>query len=130
VVVIFQENVSFDHYFATYPRAANNSPSEPKFHAKPGTPTVNGLNRPLLLHNPNSANPFRLGRDRAATCDQDHDYGDEQKAYHAGLVDAFVEVLGNGPGTDGHLTCAKSDVMGYFMGTPLQLFGTMLSILR
>ena len=24
VVVIFQENVSFDHYFATYPVAANN----------------------------------------------------------------------------------------------------------
>ncbi|HKK14433.1 MAG TPA: alkaline phosphatase family protein, partial [Gammaproteobacteria bacterium] len=23
VVVIFQENVSFDHYFATYPHAAN-----------------------------------------------------------------------------------------------------------
>ena len=23
VVVIFQENVSFDHYFATYPRATN-----------------------------------------------------------------------------------------------------------
>lgn len=23
VVVIFQENVSFDHYFATYPKAAN-----------------------------------------------------------------------------------------------------------
>ena len=23
VVVIFQENVSFDHYFGTYPRAAN-----------------------------------------------------------------------------------------------------------
>jgi phospholipase C len=116
VVVIFQENVSFDHYFGTYPRAANNSPNEPEFHARPGTPTVNGLNRALLLHNPNSANPFRLARTRAATCDQNHDYGDEQKAYHAGLVDAFVEVLGTGPGTDGTLICAKSDVMGYFDG--------------
>jgi phospholipase C len=116
VVVIFQENVSFDHYFATYPRATNSSPNEPEFHAKPGTPTVNGLNRTLLLHNPNSTNPFRLGHTRAATCDQDHNYGDEQKAYHAGLVDAFVEVLGNGPGTDGNLTCASSDVMGYFDG--------------
>ena len=36
VVVIFQENVSFDHYFATYPVAANNSASEPVFHAAPG----------------------------------------------------------------------------------------------
>jgi phospholipase C len=25
VVVIFQENVSFDHYFGTYPQAANTS---------------------------------------------------------------------------------------------------------
>jgi phospholipase C len=116
VVVIFQENVSFGHYFATYPRAANNSVDEPEFHARPGTSTVNGLNRPLLQPNPNSANPFRFDRKHAATCDQDHNYGDEQKAFHAGLMDKFVETLGNGPGTDGNLTCAPSDVMGYFDG--------------
>ena len=32
VVVIFNENVSYDHYFATYPRAAN-PPGEPRFTA-------------------------------------------------------------------------------------------------
>ena len=32
VVVIFQENVSFDHYFATYPNAANPA-DEPRFRA-------------------------------------------------------------------------------------------------
>lgn len=46
VVVIFQENVSFDHYFATYPIAANPG-GEPVFVARYGgrrtTPTVNGL---------------------------------------------------------------------------------------
>ncbi len=42
LVVIFDENVSFDHYFGTYPYAAN-PPGEPAFHARPGTPTVNGL---------------------------------------------------------------------------------------
>ena len=43
VVVIFQENVSFDHYFGTYPHAANNNPSEPLFRpAAPGTPPTNG----------------------------------------------------------------------------------------
>ena len=41
VVVIFDENVSFDHYFGTYPFAANTDGTP--FHAKPGTPTVNGL---------------------------------------------------------------------------------------
>src|ERR1700761_6489177 len=38
VVVIFGENVSFDHYFGTYPQAANPS-GEPQFVAAAGTPT-------------------------------------------------------------------------------------------
>ena len=41
VVVLFDENESFDHYFGTYPYAANTDGST--FYAKPGTPTVNGL---------------------------------------------------------------------------------------
>jgi len=73
VVIIFQENVSFDHYFATYPHAVN-LPNEPRFVALPGTPTVDGLSGDLLTRNPNSlnpdngagaANPFRLRRDQA-----------------------------------------------------------------
>ncbi len=66
VVVIFQENVSFDHYFATYPLAAN-PPGEPAFHARRGTPSVNGLTGGLLSHNPNQVNPFRFDRAQAAT---------------------------------------------------------------
>src|SRR5712671_5914015 len=47
LVVIFQENVSFDHYFGTYPNAAN-LPGETPFHAAPGTPTsINNLVTPL-----------------------------------------------------------------------------------
>ncbi len=41
-IVIFQENVSFDHYFATYPHATNPG-GEPKFQAKKATPRVNNL---------------------------------------------------------------------------------------
>src|ERR1700676_3472726 len=41
VVVIFQENVSFDHYFGTYPNASGGD-GQP-FSARPGTPPVNGL---------------------------------------------------------------------------------------
>jgi phospholipase C len=116
LVVIFQENVSFDHYFATYPHAANPM-GEPEFHAKRGTPTVNGLGNALLHANPSSSHPFRFDRKQAATCDQDHSYGDEQKAFHAGLMDLFPEVLGNPDGsTDGKLTCQRKDVMGYFDG--------------
>ena len=109
VVVIFQENVSFDHYFGTYPNATNAS-GEPAFHAAPGTPTVNGLTPALLTNNPNLANPQRLDRSQALTCDQDHGYTDEQKAYDAGLVDKFVQSVSGSSCTD------KSLVMDYYDG--------------
>jgi len=116
LVVIFQENVSFDHYFATYPVALN-PPGDPAFHAASGTPGVNGLTEVLRTHNGNAAQPFRLGRDRAATCDQDHEYTDEQRAYNGGLVDRFVP---EGHGTEatqyGKTVCHPEDVMGYFDG--------------
>src|SRR5579864_2509808 len=58
VVVIFQENITFDHYFATYPNAANPA-GEPKFVARDDTPSANGLSGGLLTTNPSSFNPFR-----------------------------------------------------------------------
>src|SRR5215467_2541172 len=87
LVIIFQENISFDHYFGTYPVALN-PPGEPKFVARSGTPTVNGLMGLLLTNNPNlnpanhdgATNPFRLDRSQAATADQNHDYTAEQSA--------------------------------------------------
>lgn len=91
VVVIFQENVSFDHYFGTYPNAANTSGSEPRFVARANTPSVNGLTEALLTRNPNLSNPHRLGRDEAVTCDQNHDYTAEQSAADHGAMDKFVE---------------------------------------
>jgi phospholipase C len=111
LVVIFQENVSFDHYFGTYPVALN-PPGQPAFHAKAGTPTVNGLNEFLLLHNPNAANPTRLDRVlfQLVTCDQDHDYDDEQKAFNHGLMNKFVETVAGSNCAD------KSLVMDYYDG--------------
>ena len=52
VVVIFQENISFDHYFGTYP-VATNPIGEPAFNALANTPAVNGLAGGLLAVNPN-----------------------------------------------------------------------------
>jgi phospholipase C len=121
LVVIFQENVSFDHYFGTYPGAANTT-GEPKFFAQPGTPNVNGLTGPLLTANPNSlnpenapgeVNPFRLDRSQAATADQDHDYTPEQMAFDHGLMDLFpisVGTAGPPPGS------APGDTIGLTMG--------------
>src|SRR6266540_4218824 len=79
LVVIFQENVSFDHYFGTYPNAANPS-GEPRFTAARGAPSVNGLTDDLLNDNPNTANPQRLDRSEPLTCDQGHGYKQEQQA--------------------------------------------------
>src|SRR5258708_17305160 len=122
LVVIFQEKVSLRHYFGTYPFAANPA-GEPRFVARRGTPTVNGLLAAGLLdHNLNQVNPFRLDRSHAATCDQDHNYRDEQRAFDGGNMDLFVQTVGNGPGTDGTLTCAKTDVMGYFDGNTVTGF--------
>jgi phospholipase C len=108
VVVIFQENVSFDHYFGTYPNALNPA-GEPKFTPKPHTPSVNGLSQELLTHNPNLANPKRLGRDQAMTDDMDHGYSAEQKAFNGGKMDKFVEYT-SGRAKD------KSIVMDYYDG--------------
>jgi phospholipase C len=109
LVVIFQENESFDHYFGTYPNATN-PPGEPKFAAKSGTPSVNGLGTALLTANPNSANPKRLDRGEALTCDMDHGYADEQKAADRGLMDKFVQYTAGGGCAD------KSIVMDYYDG--------------
>jgi len=117
LVVIFQENISFDHYFATYPVAANSTPGEPEFHAAPGTPPVNGLSGPLLTHNPNAAQPFRLSRAQAVTCDQDHGYSAEQKAFNHGLMNRFVESTGHGTGPHCNIPGYEpSVVMGYYDG--------------
>ena len=89
LVVMFQENVSFDHYFGTYPNAANTDGNP--FHARPGTPSVNGLTPELLTDNPNEDQPQRLTPSEALTCDQDHDYTPEQQALDGGLMDKFVQ---------------------------------------
>ena len=108
VVVIFQENVSFDHYFGTYPG-------------------VNGLTKDLLTNNPNrdasgqQVNPRRLDPTNindVLTCDQDHDYGHEQKAFDNGAMDKFVTTVGTGSGKSGTgQPCNAADVMNYYDGT-------------
>lgn len=107
VVVIFQENVSFDHYFGTYPNATNPD-GEPQFKALPNTPKVNGLTQNLLTHNPNAANPKRLDRSQAVTDDMDHEYKAEQLAFNNGKMDKFVEHTSGGKD--------KTLVMNYYDG--------------
>jgi phospholipase C len=122
LVVLFDENVSFDHYFGTYPYAANTNGTP--FNAKPGTPKVNGLytkitkngpTGPLLTSNPNEYNPQRLSPSQAFTSDQNHSYLPEQKAEDGGKMDKFVQNTESGSCT-APAYCAPGVVMDYYDG--------------
>jgi phospholipase C len=124
LVVIYGENVSFDHYFGTYPHAAN-PPGEPAFTAASGTPSINGLSDALLADNPNftnsangksASNPFRLDRSQAATADQNHTYAAEQQAYHNGAADLFPKYTGKGSSGASGAFGTAGQVMGYYDG--------------
>jgi phospholipase C len=141
VVVIFQENVSFDHYFGTYPKAANPA-GEPAFTAAANTPVVNNLVTPLdvtkgfaalsgvnlLTANPTAANtnngtgavnPFRLDRSQFAIADQDHDYQAEQMGFNGGAMDLFPLSLGAANSGTQSLTPPLNTngvTMGYYDG--------------
>jgi phospholipase C len=135
LVVIFGENVSFDHYFGTYPKATNTSGQ--RFVASRKTPAANNLadtkgaggHGTLLTNNPNidaagnQANPRRLdpaNLNDVLTCDQDHNYADEQKAFDNGAMDRFVTTVGTAKGTTpAGQPCQASDVMNYYDGNTL-----------
>jgi phospholipase C len=132
LVVIFNENRSFDHYFATYPNATNPY-GEPAFKAARNTPQVNNLAaNPLLLVNngnytntlndPNEANPFRLDRTQANTADQSHAYTAEEEAYDNGKADLFPKFTGSGTSGGAGAFGTKGQVMGYFDGNTVTGF--------
>jgi phospholipase C len=125
LVVIFNENRSFDHYFATYPNAGNPTGEIP-FKPKPHTPEVNNLtNAHLLVNNPNATNPangtgatnpFRLDRTQANTKSQNHAYTPEQEAYDNGKADLFPKFTGSGTAGGVGAFGTTGQVMGYFDG--------------
>jgi phospholipase C len=130
VVVIFDENVSFDHYFGTYPYATNTG-GEP-FYGAPGTPSVNGLCASatvltcnagtLLTDNPNGQNPTRLDPTNVndiLTCDQNHDYTPEQNAFNDGNMNKFTATDGTATASGTSPTgqnCASGTVLDYYDG--------------
>jgi phospholipase C len=133
VVVLFDENVSYDHYFGTYPKAANTdgtdftftgpldqAPSKCKGKGKATKHKVkapkndNLVSSGKLTGNPNLYQPFRLGADQAVTCDQNHNYGAEQQAVNNGLMDMFVQKVSKDTCTG--MFGAPGLTMGYYDG--------------
>jgi phospholipase C len=148
LVVIFGENISFDHYFGTYPNAQNN-PGDTTFAATAGTPVPNGLIAPLdpthgfaplsgpslLTMNPNNSsangagatNPFRLPASFAQTASMNHNYNPEQLADDNGKMDLFPAKTGHAGPPPGNadageppITETPGLVMAYFDGNTLQ----------
>jgi phospholipase C len=148
VIVVFGENVSFDHYFGTYPTAQNNT-GETAFTAATGTPAANTEKAPLdvnntfaaianptlLTANPNvlaveggttTVNPFRLGSVSAETTSQGHGYTAEQSAYDDGHMDLFPANTGHAESTSLQsgtsapaIAATPGVVMAYFDGNTL-----------
>ena len=91
--------MSFDHYFGTYPYAANTDGNP--FHAKPRHPDgewpvhqdhPERPGRPAAHRQPERYNPDAAhASSQALTCDQDHDYTPEQEAVNGGKMDKFVQ---------------------------------------
>ncbi|HET7889383.1 MAG TPA: alkaline phosphatase family protein [Bradyrhizobium sp.] len=126
LIVIFDENRSFDHYFGTYPNALNPE-GEPVFEPAKNTPRDinNLLSSPALLdNNPNlnaangagAVNPFRLDRTQADTADQSHNYTKEQLAFDGGKNDLFPADVGRGSNGGAGAFGTTGQVMGYFDG--------------
>ena len=81
---------------------------------------MNGLTPALLTANPNGVNPRRYDPTNindVLTCDQDHDYHDEQVAFDGGKMDKFVSTVGTATGTSPTgVPCKAGDVMNYYDG--------------
>lgn len=141
VVVLYPENISFDHYFGTYPYAENNAGEKLQghqdaaahFHPQTGTKIPNNYlqrdarslkqrKKRFAVSHPHVNGgfiPFRLSPQQALTCDQNHHYTAEQQAFNNGKMDKFYEVNAQGnsdcknPST---MTKRNDLVMGYYDG--------------
>lgn len=122
LVVLFGENVSYDHYFGTYPKAANTDGVP--FTALPNTPANTNLlsnDAAALKDNPNSVSPFRFSYSQALTNSQGHGYSDEQKAVQGSSTSA-TPGMDRFPESTSHNTCSTPDYctsgtsMGYYDG--------------
>jgi phospholipase C len=142
-VVIFGENISFDHYFATYPGTPPTVTGETPWKGTAPAQGVNNLQTPLdpthgfqatgtslLTNNPNgpsgsgsatnggdARDPFRLPTSEAGTADMGHNYTPEQQAANNGAMDLFPKYTGvAGPPPVGADGASKGLVMGYYDG--------------
>ncbi len=124
IVILMQENRSFDHYFGTASgvrgfsdpnvlKNANGSPVFDQYGYRPGTgPSATGFMQPFnLLNNP----PTENGSD---TNDIDHSWAGQHNSWNGGKMDSFItshlatDGTANGPVTMGYFT--RSELSFYY----------------
>jgi phospholipase C len=124
IVILMQENRSFDHYFGTLsgvrgfsdpavPRNANGTPVFDQYGFQPGSgPSASGYLQPFNLRN---HPPSENGAD---TNDIAHDWVTQHRSWHGGKLDSFVTAHlaadgnANGPVTMGYFT--RSELSFYY----------------
>ena len=122
-IILYQENISFDHYFGTYGHGANGIPAGSTQTYSNGTSTW-GPFAPTQLS----------GVTQSRTCDVDHSYTDMIKMVDHGAMDKFLQ-FGNdktvtNPSSSAAATCPKFESQpapgtgevalanAYYTGTP------------
>lgn len=130
-IIVYQENISFDHYFGTFGRGSDGIPAGAS-----------------VTHSPSGLayRPFRLdSRTQDITCDVDHGYADMVKMADHGAMDRYTQ-FGNDkavtdPSSSSSSTCPSLQsrpvgpalALGYYDGTrgaagaPLQDYWTLAS---
>jgi phospholipase C len=115
IVLLMQENRSFDHYFGTLSGVRGFDDPSPAYRQRGYEPGVGPSDTGFL-------NPFRLDSTRGATLDGDaindptHAWGPQHEVWHDGAMDqwvkAHIEANGpaNGPATMGYYTRADIPV--------------------
>src|SRR5438128_2829556 len=114
-IIVYQENISFDHYFGTFGQGSAGIPAGAQlFHTTPAGAQLGPFK------------PFRLdGTTQASTCDVDHDYESMIGMADGGAMDQYLQ-FGNdltAPTTGGCPTFeANPDgpalTLGYYEGIP------------
>src|SRR6266568_7365412 len=116
-IIVYQENISFDHYFGTFGHGSNGIPAGVQlYHTTPDGTQLGPFTS------------FRLdGTAQATTCDVDHDYASMIQMADGGAMDQYLQ-YGNdltapNPSADGPCPTFEMNplgpalALGYYEGT-------------
>jgi len=112
-IILYQENISFDHYFGTFGHGSNGIPAGATL-SHTGASGTYGPYAPTQLS----------GATQSRTCDVDHGYADMVKMANHGAMDQFLQFGNNktvtNPSSSSASTCPKFEIAAPAPGAGLQ----------